>query len=119
VHEWRHAATILRYVHSGEWNDIREVLESFRMSAADIAIPGGRKSSIPTRLDQELARRGWLEKSFETEIVVDEEHYRSPTHSVDCFKNRVALEIEWNNKDPFFLRPGPQQFSAIVRPSRY
>ena len=23
---------------------------------------------------------------------------------MDCFKNRVALEIEWNNKDPFFDR---------------
>ena len=28
----------------------------------------------------------------------------SPTHEVDCFKNRVALEIEWNNKDPFYDR---------------
>jgi hypothetical protein len=28
----------------------------------------------------------------------------SPTHKVDCVKNRVALEIEWNNKDPFFDR---------------
>jgi hypothetical protein len=23
---------------------------------------------------------------------------------VDCFKNEVALEIEWNNKDPFYDR---------------
>jgi Restriction endonuclease BglII len=29
---------------------------------------------------------------------------KSPTHSVDCFKGRVALEVEWNNKDPFFDR---------------
>ena len=28
----------------------------------------------------------------------------SPTHKVDCVKNRIALEIEWNNKDPFFDR---------------
>ena len=28
----------------------------------------------------------------------------SPTHKVDCYKNRIALEIEWNNKDPFFDR---------------
>jgi len=28
----------------------------------------------------------------------------TPTHKVDCFKNRVALEIEWNNKDPFYDR---------------
>ena len=28
----------------------------------------------------------------------------SPTHKVDCFKNQVALEVEWNNKDPFYDR---------------
>jgi len=28
----------------------------------------------------------------------------SPTHKIDCYKNRVALEIEWNNKGPFFDR---------------
>src|SRR5260221_74270 len=28
----------------------------------------------------------------------------SPTHKVDCYKNKIALEIEWNNKDPFFDR---------------
>jgi hypothetical protein len=25
-------------------------------------------------------------------------------HKVDCYKSRVALEVEWNNKDPFFDR---------------
>jgi hypothetical protein len=29
---------------------------------------------------------------------------RCSTHKVDCYKNRVALEVEWNNKDPFFDR---------------
>ena len=28
----------------------------------------------------------------------------SPTHKIDCYKNRIALELEWNNKDPFFDR---------------
>ena len=28
----------------------------------------------------------------------------STSTAVDCFKNRIALEIEWNNKDPFFDR---------------
>ena len=51
-----------------------------------------------------LAASGWIEKQFKTEIVVDGARSESPTHQVDCFKNRVALEIEWNNKDPFFDR---------------
>lgn len=45
-----------------------------------------------------------MEKGFETSIIVDEAVYQTPTHKVDRFKNRVALEVEWNNKDPFFDR---------------
>jgi len=41
---------------------------------------------------------------FKTQIVVDDTTIDSPTHKVDCFRNKVALEIEWNNKDPFFDR---------------
>lgn len=36
--------------------------------------------------------------------MVDDVLMESPTHKVDCYKNHVALEIEWNNKDPFFDR---------------
>jgi hypothetical protein len=49
-------------------------------------------------------RRGWQEKAFDTQIVVDKREIKTPTHEVDCVKNRVALEIEWSNKDPFFDR---------------
>jgi hypothetical protein len=35
---------------------------------------------------------------------VDKTEFVTPTHKVDCYKNRVALEVEWNNKDPFFDR---------------
>jgi hypothetical protein len=55
-------------------------------------------------IDRFLYARGWQEKQFATKIVVDGAEKDSPTHSVDCFKNRVALEIEWNNKDPFYDR---------------
>ena len=45
-----------------------------------------------------------MEKSFSTAIVVDGSTSDSPTHAIDCYKNGVGLEIEWNNKDPFFDR---------------
>ena len=35
---------------------------------------------------------------------MDDREWDSPTHKVDCFKGCVGLEIEWNNKDPFFDR---------------
>mgnify|MGYP003932559557 CR=1 FL=1 len=66
--------------------------------------PGGGKSPISRAIDSAFYARRWTEKSFETKIVVDEVSIESPTHKVDCFKNKVAVEIEWSNKDPFFDR---------------
>ncbi len=51
-----------------------------------------------------LTARQWKEKKFATKIRVDAEEWDSPTHKVDCFKGHVGLEIEWNNKDPFYDR---------------
>ena len=65
---------------------------------------GGAKTDIAKKFDSGLLAKGWKEKTFDTRIVVDDTEYVTPTHGVDCYKNRVALEIEWNNKDPFFDR---------------
>jgi hypothetical protein len=51
-----------------------------------------------------IDQRGWKEKQFSTSVQVDDAQLVSPTHKIDCYKNRVALELEWNNKDPFFDR---------------
>ena len=66
--------------------------------------PGGSKGLISSKLDSHFTRLGWIEKKFDTRIVVDKTEFVTPTHKVDCYKNRVALEVEWNNKDPFFDR---------------
>ena len=104
IHEWKHACAILKNDFPGEWNDIIEVLTNFRLLRSDIATPGGRKSLVADKLDGALYRRGWVEKKFDTKVVIDTTELKSPTHKVDCFKNRIALEVEWNNKDPFFDR---------------
>ncbi len=104
IHEWRHASAILRNDFPEEYTDICDVLTAFRLRKSHIVVGGGRKSQVAASIDSSLAKRGWREKSFATSITVDDHVMKSPTHSVDCFKNRIALEIEWNNKDPFFDR---------------
>ncbi len=104
IHEWRNATAVLMNACPSEWNDILEILESFRLLRSGILAPGGRKSTISGALDTKFYGKGWIEKSFDTQIVVDGQATDSPTHKVDCFKNRVALEVEWNNKDPFYDR---------------
>jgi hypothetical protein len=104
IHEWKHASAILESDFPTEWLDIIEVLTTFRLLRSDVRTPGGGKSPIATKLDAAFTRRGWREKGFDTRVVVDNVPMLTPTHKVDCFKNRVALEIEWNNKDPFYDR---------------
>lgn len=104
VEEWRNAAGVLRTACDVEWRDIQDMLREFRFQRSEILSGGGSKSTIAGRIDGFLSARGWREKKFETSIVVDGVGRESPTHKVDCFKGRVGLEIEWNNKDPFFDR---------------
>ncbi len=104
IHEWRHASAILRSDFPTEYGDICDVLTRFRFLKSWINVGGGRKSKVAEWLDTELSRKGWVPKNFDTRIVVDGVERVSPTHEVDCYKNAVALEIEWNNKDPFYDR---------------
>ena len=104
VHEWRHALAILRSDFPKEFGEIIDVLNRFRLQKSWITVGGGRKSKVSEWIDDALAKHGWKPKNFDTKITVDDKSIESPTHEVDCFKNRVALEIEWNNKDPFFDR---------------
>ena len=104
VREWKHACAILTSDFPSEWSDIIDALSHFRLCKSWITVGGGRKSKVAAELDQFLYQRGWSEKQFETSITVDSVKMESPTHSVDCFKNQIAVEIEWNNKDPFYDR---------------
>lgn len=104
VYEWKHACAILKNDFPVEWDDIVETLAAFRLRRSWISISGGRKSKVSEAIDSELYKRGWAEKQFKTGIIIDGDMIESPTHQIDCFKNCVALEIEWNNKDPFYDR---------------
>jgi hypothetical protein len=105
VFDWRNALAICSGVHSQEWNEVLSVLADFELRWTAIAMKGkGNKSEMAAILDGGLYRCGWVEKRFNTSVVVDGVARDTPTHEVDCFKGKVALEVEWNNKDPFFDR---------------
>ncbi len=104
VHEWKHPCAILKSDFPDEWQDIIDLLLNFKLHKSWIEEAGGRKSKVAENIDGFLLDRGWIEKEFSTSVRVDDKIMDSPTHKVDCYKNRIALEIEWNNKDPFFDR---------------
>lgn len=104
-YEWRHACAIMCQDYPNEWNDFIHLLDWFRLRRSDLTAEGkGNKSAMASNIDGFLYDRGWHEKKFDTAFVVDGNERQSPTHKIDCYKNSIALEIEWNNKDPFFDR---------------
>ncbi len=104
IHEWKHAVAVLKQDFPQEWDDILFVLNRFRLLRSSILKPGGGKSPISKSINGMFGERDWREKRFKTSIHVDDESHDSPTHNVDYFKNKVAVETEWNNKDPFYDR---------------
>lgn len=104
IHQWRHATAILAADFPTEFAQIKALLQDFRLYKAWIESGGGRKTRLAEWIDHRLGACGWRETKFTTQIKVDANVRDSPTHKIDCFKNRVALEVEWNNKDPFYDR---------------
>lgn len=104
IHEWKHASAILKSDFPKEWGDLLEMLRAFKLRKSWIVKGGGNKTELANWIDEFLGIRGWREKQFSTAVVVDQAKLESPTHKVDCYKNKIALEVEWNNKDPFFDR---------------
>lgn len=104
VKEWNHAAAILTQDFPTEAGDIFHVLRSCRLRRSHIVVGGGGKTKFAQEMDAAFKERGWVPKRFDTRIVVDAVDRKSPTHEVDCYKNAVAIELEWSNKDPFYDR---------------
>jgi len=118
VFEWKNATAILKYDYPAEYDDLIDVLDHFSLPKSDIIAPGGRKSPIAKNINGSFYSKGWLETKFELEIEITEtgnphngqekavNHYKYsvPTHQIDYYKNSIAVETEWNNKDPFYDR---------------
>jgi len=99
-----HANTIFKNDFPQEYGELYHLLDSFQLLKTDILKPGGKKSPIADKFDNALYSLGWEEKQFQIEQKIDGKKLETPTHQIDYYKNRVGIELEWNNKDPFFDR---------------
>jgi Restriction endonuclease BglII len=103
VAERHHACAILHTDFPTEWNDLMQGLDGLRLPKTQLLTPGGGKSPISKAINGFFYEREWEEKQFDVKVTVDDAVTLSPTHHVDYYKNRIAIETEWNNKDPFLI----------------
>ena len=103
-----HAAAILAGDFAEDLEGLVQALLSFRISSREIVRSGGGQASSTMRLRDALYAQGWKKHEFVIRTSVDGVEREARTHEIDhvkrCPSGTLALEIEWNNKDPFFDR---------------
>lgn len=103
-----HAEAIL----SVDFPEVVEQLEAILIGSTipieEIVGSGGGETKGTQRLRRALHDHGWRKHKFEVQRTIDGVTRESISHEVDHIARFnagvVALEIEWNNKDPFFDR---------------
>lgn len=104
VSENHHATSVMQMDFPNEWEDLLAMLSQFKLRKSHILKAGGAKSDISDDIDSFFYSRGWKEHKFQINVKADDVITLAPTHKVDYFRNRIAIETEWNNKDPFYDR---------------
>jgi Restriction endonuclease BglII len=96
-------------------HDFHDLIEELEGALLNISLPiteiiggGGGEAKMTQRLRRGLAALHWTKHNFEMKKTVDGVPKESISHEIDHVRRAdngtVALEIEWNNKDPFFDR---------------
>ena len=104
-----HAEAILEKDFPTAVGDLDAALLEVDIPITEIISSGGGEAKGTQRLRRSLAARHWVKVNFRIEKTINGVVRESISHEVDHVKTYdnnqlIALEIEWNNKDPFFDR---------------
>ena len=104
-----HAEAILSVDFPSASDDLERALLTATIPIEEIIAGGGGESKGTQRLRHALADLGWRKTVFRVQKVINDVPKESQSHEIDhvqTFDNggTIALEIEWNNKDPFYDR---------------
>ncbi len=104
-----HAAGILAQDFPDAVAELERALSDLALPITEIIGSGGGETKFTQRLRKSLAAMESKKHSFEITKTVDGVAKESTSHEVDHVRRFkgvgvVAMEIEWNNKDPFFDR---------------
>ncbi|MCR4315472.1 MAG: restriction endonuclease [Planctomycetes bacterium] len=103
-----HAEAILLHDMGSAVEEIEKALLTIKIPVEELILGGGGEGEMTQRLRLELSDLGWRKHKFEIKKIVDGKEKESQSHEIDHVKEfdsgTFALEIEWNNKDPFYDR---------------
>jgi hypothetical protein len=103
-----HAAAILEKDAPLALEDLEQALLNLTVPIKEIVGSGGGETKLTQRIRRAFTELGWAKTIFEIRKTINGVERESVSHEVDHVKvfsgYSIALEIEWNNKDPFFDR---------------
>lgn len=104
-----HAKAILSIDFPQAAEELEAVIAGVSIPIEEIIGSGGGETQGTQRLRRALAERDWIKANFVVEKIINGVRREAISHEIDHVKSFpgsgvVALEIEWNNKDPFFDR---------------
>ena len=103
-----HAEAVMDRDFAKPLGELCDVLTNMQVLDSELVRGGGGESSVTQRLRQAFTERGWKKRKMVIRKTVDGRERAATTHQIDHVRESkqgsVALEIEWNNKDPFYDR---------------
>jgi hypothetical protein len=103
-----HARAILSTDFPEALKDICGVLDALTIPIEEIIAGGGGEAQGTQRLRRALTTLGWPKTEFVVRKTINGKEREAISHWIDHSREYpagvLALEIEWNNKDPFFDR---------------
>jgi hypothetical protein len=103
-----HSKAILSIDFPEALAELGGALNSLTIPIEEIIAGGGGEAKGTQRLRRALTALQWVKTTFEVKKTINGREREAVSHAIDHVREfaagAVALEIEWNNKDPFFDR---------------
>ncbi len=103
-----HAQAILTVDFPDALDEICNVLSKATIPIEEIIAGGGGEAKGTQRLRRAFAQLNWPKTEFIVQKIINGKEREAISHEIDHVRQfeagTIALEIEWNNKDPFFDR---------------
>lgn len=108
----RYADVIMKNAFPTRWKQFIDNLNDYHINMVEIISGGGGRTIHTKRHDDGLYAKGWNKHNVLIEKFIDGSPvYRVRNHEIDVYCKGeddgypgIAVEMEWNNKDPFFHR---------------
>ena len=108
IHALNHAQAVLERDFPKPMSELCDIMLDFTIPVEELVRRGGGEAPFTQRLRRSFESIGWPKQEITIGKTIDGEERESTTHIIDHVRSSeaglVALEIEWNNKDPFYDR---------------